>query len=172
MNTASRTEPERATLMTAGVWIFMTWSITAIHHYYTAVLYQTMWRAAFAAYAAIPMIMCIGYLFLYKRFQKKIFLAAYLCLSFVFFFLVVGIWEGAWCHTTKLVLHAFGKRFANAPASWNVPAAPEPTDIFSETTGVLNFVFAGFSFAANVRLIKPRAKGPHRVQTLVGRTQV
>ena len=135
-----------------GTWIFLTWMVTAIHHYYTGVLYDTMWRAAFAAYAAIPMILCVGLLLLYYRHGKRMLLWSYLGLSFIFFFLVVGLWEGAWCHTTKLILFYLDIPFHNAPASWNIPPAPVPTDIFSEVTGVLNFVFASVSLWYNIKL--------------------
>lgn len=137
-----------------GIWIFLTWLITAIHHYYTGILYHTMWRAEFAAYAVIPMMICIGLLIRYRVCEKRLLIGIYFVISFFFFFLVVGVWEGAWCHLTKLIFYFFHRPFYNAPASWNVPAAPVPDNVFSEVSGVMNFVFASCTLYVNWKLAR------------------
>lgn len=138
----------------AALWTFLTYLITAIHHYYTGILYQTMWRAEFAFYAIIPTAICLAALFIHYKLGGRVILAIFALVSFVFFFLVIGLWEGAWCHTVKLVFYFSGMPFHNAPASWNIPAAPIPTDIFSEVTGVLNFVFAAINLHYMIKLLK------------------
>jgi hypothetical protein len=113
-----------------------------------------MWRAEFAFYAIIPTIICLALLYFHYKIGGRVLLAVFTLVSFIFFFMVVGIWEGAWCHTTKLVCYFLGIPFHNAPASWNVPAAPTPTDLFSEATGVLNFVFAVINLHYMIKLLK------------------
>lgn len=157
--TELKNKEKRNLYINNGIWIFLIWMVTAVHHYYTGVLYHTMWRAAFAAYASIPMLICVGLLLLYYRYGQRMLLWSYLGLSFIFFFFVVGLWEGAWCHTTKLILFYFDIPFHNAPASWNVPPAPVPTDIFSEVTGVLNFVFASVNLWYNLKLARFVSRG-------------
>lgn len=129
-----------------GIWVFMTWIITAVHHIYTGYIYNTPWRADFAYSAAIPTAICLLVLLLHYHFSLRIFKIMVSMQITIFFFLVIGIWEGGWCHTTKLICYFMGIPFHNAPATWNIPGAPIPTDIFSEVTGVLNFVFAVFAF--------------------------
>jgi hypothetical protein len=154
MNPLSTNTTRKRIYFQAGLWTFLTWLITAVHHFYTGVLYHTMWRAWFAAYAIIPMVICITLLYFGFKKERKFYVVSYLILSFIFFFIVVGLWEGAWCHTTKLLLYSFGIPFHNAPASWNVPPAPTPTDVFSEVTGVLNFIFASINLGYNFALKK------------------
>jgi len=138
----------------AGLWTFLTYLITAVHHYYTGIIYHTMWRAEFALYAIIPTVICLAALFIHYKFGVRVFLTVFTLISITFFFLVVGIWEGAWCHTTKLIFYFIGTPFHNAPQTWNIPAAPAPTDVFSEVTGVLNFVFAAINLHYMIRLLK------------------
>lgn len=129
-----------------GIWIFLTWLITAIHHVYTGYLYDTPWRAKFAYTAIIPTTICIFALLIYYFFPYRILKMIISMQVTIFFFIVIGIWEGAWCHATKLLCYYSNIPFHNAPPSWNIPFAPIPTDIFSEVTGVLNFIFAAITY--------------------------
>jgi len=138
----------------AALWTFLTYLITAVHHYYTGIIYHTMWRAEFAFYAIIPTTICLILLYIHYKFGGRIVIILFAIISFIFFFLVVGIWEGAWCHTTKLIFYFIGIPFYNAPEAWNIPSAPIPTDIFSEVTGVLNFIFAAVNLYYMRRLLK------------------
>lgn len=144
----------KSSYLLAAKWTFLTYLITAIHHYYTGVLYHTMWRAEFAFQAIIPTAICLAALYLHYKGGSRGYLIIFSLVSFIFFFLVVGIWEGAWCHTTKLMFYSLGIPFHNAPAAWNIPAAPIPTDVFSEVTGVLNFVFSAINLHHMIKLLK------------------
>lgn len=135
-----------------GLWVILTYLITAIHHIYTGIIYNTVWRVEFSYYAIIPTILCVVALFGFYKIKNKIFLIVYLLISFIFFFLIIGVWEGAWCHTIKLIFYFLNIPFQNAPSVWNIPTAPAPKNFFSELTGVLNFIFSSISLYFSIKL--------------------
>lgn len=155
----------RRSYLFAGLWTLFTYLITAVHHYYTGVYYETMWRAEFAIYAIIPTFICLTTLTIHYNRGGRLLLFTFALVSFIFFFLVVGVWEGAWCHATKLVCYFLNIPFHNAPAAWHIPPAPAPEDLFSELTGVLNFVFATFNLHFMIKLLKALSIQPQQTVT-------
>ncbi|AYD48335.1 hypothetical protein [Arachidicoccus soli] len=125
----------RSLLTTGAVYV-----LTAFHHYYGAVLYQSPWRKDVVWQGGIIFLFCLLLLYLYKRFQKKLYLMLYLLISFLVFGFAIGIVEGAYNHVLKNIFYFAGMNIGTWRKLFPAPAYEIPDNWLFETTGILQCV--------------------------------
>lgn len=142
MQTPSINKNAGRLLMISFVSTALVFLLTAFHHYYGAIAYQTPWRKQVVLQGGLVLLVCFLFSYLFKRYERKIFLSFYLTLSFTVFGLAIGIIEGAYNHLTKDILYFSGLNLNTWRMLFPSPAYEIPNDFIFESTGILQFFFA------------------------------
>ncbi|WP_431210272.1 hypothetical protein ACQ86N_30125 [Puia sp. P3] len=134
--------------------------VTTIHHLYGASVYNTPRRKDVGTNGGIVPAACLLLLYLYKRYEKRIFLILYMAISFLVFGLGIGLFEGLYNHILKNILFFSGM----SPTTWRrffpAPAYEVPDNIFFETTGILQFFIATLSTYYIIQLYRSTTTTP------------
>lgn len=113
--------------------------VTSLHHVYGAIVYDTPWRTHIVPFGGAILVISLLFMFLYKKYDKKIYDRLYMLISFLFFGLMIGVYEGLYNHLLKNALYFGGL----AIETWRIffPAAiyEVPNNAFFELTGILQF---------------------------------
>ncbi|AFD07681.1 hypothetical protein [Solitalea canadensis] len=132
--------------------------VTAFHHFYGAEVYNTPWRKDVGVNGGITLLICLIFLYLYNRYKKRIFLILYTLIDFIFFGLVIGIFEGLYNHVLKDILYFSGMPFDTWRHFFPAPTYETPNDFIFESTGVLQFFVAAALIYYLIRVYKMPAK--------------
>ena len=116
--------------------------LTSFHHYYGAIVYNTPWRKDVVFNGGAVMLVAILCLFLFRYFNKKAFLLAYLLLTFLVFSIGIGIFEGAYNHLLKDLLYFSGTKLATWRMLYPAPAYEVPNNVIFESSGIAQFFVA------------------------------
>lgn len=140
----------RETLKTAtirsGITSAVVLILTAVHHAYGAIIYNTPWRLHVVPPATIATIAIAGLLFLfYKRSETLLGQASfYVGISLIVLVPVgfFGIFEGAYNHVLKDLFYFSGANESVMQRLFPPPMYELPNNLFFEVTGVLTFFTA------------------------------
>jgi hypothetical protein len=135
-------EAARRTTRLSAITTLLTFLLTALHHFYGALRYDTPWRRDVILHPFIALLLCLLFLYFYCQSKRKIFLALYLFVSFVLFGLGVGIFEGFYNHLLKNFFYFAGMHPDTFRALFPAPTYELPNDLFFETTGIGQFLLA------------------------------
>jgi hypothetical protein len=132
--------------------------VTAFHHFYGAAVYNTPWRRDVGVNGGVTLLVCFIFLYLYKRYKKKIFLTLYSIISFLLFGLLIGLFEGFYNHVMKNILYFSGMNIHTFRMLFPDPPYELPENFIFESTGVLQFFVALVSCYYLVKVNKKKKK--------------
>lgn len=143
-----------------GIALVAEYAITTVHHVYGGVIYRSRERLFVAPIAVIPLLITLGFLYLYKRTRSGVALTLFSSITTLFWVITIGLFEGGYNHTFKDLLF-----LAKGPSTTTYKLYRPflffeyiypPNDIFIETTGVLTLVAASFPALFTYRLLRGR----------------
>jgi hypothetical protein len=154
MSTISRNSSS-ALYVSAGIWASAVIVMTAIHHVYGAIVFDTPYRLHIV-FIAVPIgiVIVAGLLVAYLRpytslGRTALWIAALLILGFCV--VAIGIYEGGYNHLiANIVYLAFGQEAF--VAMYDTAMHQMPNDVFFELTGIGQFVVALVAAWATLKL--------------------
>lgn len=150
--------------------------LTAFHHRYGAVIYQTPWRDHMVGVAFLTTAFIIGTLLIFYRKPSS-------TAGRIAFWLgggaialipvgVIGVYEGVYNHVLKNLLYFSGASITLLLELFPPPKYHLPNDVIFEVTGVLQAVVAGMAAYYNYKLfvigtdmIRIRKKAPREIES-------
>lgn len=157
MSTITEARPLSSGYFGAGLWALAVVAMTAIHHIYGAIAFETPWRLHIV-FIALPIGLAIVVALLVAargrgtgRGRGGLWIAAALIFGFCVF--AIGIYEGGYNHlVANIVYLAFG---AEAFADFYDTSIHEvPVDLIFEVTGIAQFVVALAAAWATLELLR------------------
>jgi len=124
--------------------IFLTYLITAGHHAYGAIIYETPWRNHIVSQGAVWLVVCLIFFGVYKYWKQKWAYWVFFILSIFFFFGALGLYEGFYNHVLKNTLFFGGVPESALTKLYPPPKYELPNDFIFELTGILTFFIASF----------------------------
>ena len=118
-------------------------SVASFHHWYGAVVYDTMWRAGVSTWILAIVVITCSILYFYWKFIDSIIgkLALWLFLSVAVFFQTGFIlFEAVYSHVLKNILYFGGVSQPTLQKLFPPPAYHLPDNLFFEFTGVLQLI--------------------------------
>lgn len=132
--------------------------LTAIHHAYGAVVYNTPWRLHVVPPATIVTIAIATFLFLFYKLSETLLGQAsfYVAISLIVLVPVgfFGGFEGAYNHVLKDIFYFSGAGESVMQKLFPPPMYELPNNLFFETTGILTFFTAVIAAYFAYHLIK------------------
>jgi hypothetical protein len=135
-----------------------TFGLTAVHHVYGAVLYDTPWRH----HAAVVGAVASALLWLAHRahtrdpsgIRGRIGLVAFVAIAGLWAVLAIGAFEGLYNHVIKNITYFAGLPLALHRQLFPPPTYELPNDALFEMSGILQVVPAAYTATALVRLLR------------------
>jgi hypothetical protein len=120
--------------------------LTAIHHYYASILYQSPWRLHVVQVSIIVIIYTLVALVVLRKWQNTVFAKIVSSIFFVVTGVVsvawIGIFEGGYNHVIKDIVFFIGVPESVTSTMFPPSIYHAPHDVFYEVTGVIQLVFA------------------------------
>lgn len=140
-----------------------TLGLTAAHHVYGAILYETPWRHHAAVVGAVgSLVLWIAYL-AYTRHREarrgRIALGVMAAVAGIVAVLLIGLFEGFYNHVLKDVLYFAGLPLDVHRQLFPPPKYELPNDVIFEISGVLQAVTGAYTALALVRLTRGFLRG-------------
>lgn len=150
-------KPAASTHVRAGAAALLLLSLTALHHIYGAIIYETPWRlhivqAAVPAAIVISVALFVGHSRRGTSFGRAAtWLAAIIIV--VFPVAVVGLYEGGYNHLLKnLFYFGFGEDVART--LFPAPVYKLPNDLIFEVTGIAQFPLSVLAALLTISLLR------------------
>lgn len=128
--------------------------ITTFHHFYGAVVYDAPWRRGVATNGGIALIICVIFWELHRRYKIRVCYLIYSLVSFIFFGLIIGLFEGLYNHIIKDILFFSGMPYESWKNFFPPPAYEIPDNFIFESTGILQFLLSAILFYHLFKSIK------------------
>lgn len=155
MSTYEQTIPDANPYLWAGVWSLAVLMMTAIHHIYGAIVYETPWRLHIV-FVAVPIALVIAAALTAAYWRRgtsvaRISLGVAQIAILGFCVAMIGIYEGGYNHVvSNIVFLTYG---AEAVAAvYGIGIHEVPNDAIFEITGVAQFFLALVAAWASFRL--------------------
>ncbi|MCB0278026.1 MAG: hypothetical protein KDD94_00885 [Calditrichaeota bacterium] len=128
------------------LYLFCIYLITAAHHIYGAVIYNTPWRAHIAKQGLFWLALSIILLMLYSYFERKIAYTLFILISVFFFVFAIGIYEGTYNHLLKNILFFTILDESQFLKLYPPPLYEKPADFWFELSGIysalISYIYA------------------------------
>jgi hypothetical protein len=137
-----------------------TFGLTAVHHVYGAILYDTPWRHHAAVVGAIASALLWVAHRAYTRnptgIRGRVGLAAFVVVTGLVAVLAIGAFEGLYNHVIKNVTYFGGLPLELHRELFPPPTYELPNDVLFEVSGILQVVPATYAAIALVRLLRAK----------------
>ncbi|MDR6226003.1 hypothetical protein [Desmospora profundinema] len=119
--------------------------LTAVHHYYASIIYQSPWRLHVVQVSVVVIIYTLVTLIVLRKWPNTLFAKILLSIFFVVTFVVsvawIGLFEGGYNHVVKNIVYLIGVPESVTSAMFPPSIYHAPHDLFYEGSGVAQFVF-------------------------------
>jgi len=139
-------------------WTCALYALTAFHHYYGAMVYNTPWRAHVVFIGGIALLLCLLFSLLYSRYHMQWMANIYILLASILFGVAIGIFEGLYNHVLKNILYFAGLDMNSWRSLFPVSAYEIPDNFIFEASGILQFVAGAAQLYALFRLYRQLKK--------------